>query len=141
VAEKQSLAGEFKAFILRGNVLDLAVAVVIGVAFKAVVDALVKDLITPILAIPGKTDFGSLSFTIRHSHFLYGDFINNIVSFVSVALAVFLFVVKPVNVLIERRRAGGETDPGTKVCSECMSEIPALAKRCAYCTSPQPAVS
>ena len=88
---------EFKTFVLRGNVVDLAIAVVIGAAFGAVVTALVKDLITPILAIPGKTDFSSLKFTIRKSDFLYGDFINTIISFLSIAAAVFFLVVKPVN--------------------------------------------
>ena len=99
---------EFKAFILKGNVVDLAVAVVIGAAFGGVVSALVKDLITPLLAIPGKTDFGSLHFTIRHSEFLYGDFLNVLISFVSVAAAVFFLVVKPVNALIARRARGQE---------------------------------
>ncbi|MEY2468761.1 MAG: large conductance mechanosensitive channel [Actinomycetota bacterium] len=128
---------DFKAFILHGNVVDLAVAVVIGAAFGAVVTALVKDLITPLVAIPGKTDFSSLHFTIRHSKFLYGDFLNVLISFLSVAAAVFFFVVKPVNALVARRSRGeGEPpDPSLRDCPECLSSIPAAAKRCAHCTA------
>ena len=128
---------EFKAFILKGNVVDLAVAVVIGAAFGGVVSALVKDLITPLLAIPGKTDFGSLHFTIRHSEFLYGDFLNVLISFVSVAAAVFFLVVKPVNALLARRARGQEegADPSMRDCPECLSSIPVAARRCAHCTS------
>lgn len=112
--EKKSLVGEFKEFLLRGNVVDLAVAVVIGVAFGAVVNALVKDILTPIVAaIFGKPDFSTLTFTIHKSHFFYGDFINALISFVSIAAAVFFFVVKPINYLIERRKRGGEPDPAS----------------------------
>jgi large conductance mechanosensitive channel len=101
----KSLVTEFKEFILRGNVVDLAVAVVIGLAFQAVISALVKDILTPIVAaIFGKPDFGALTFTIHKSHFFYGDFINAVISFVSIALAVFIFVVKPVNYMVNRRR-------------------------------------
>src|SRR2546425_13370761 len=99
---------DFKAFILRGNVIDLAIAVVIGAAFGAVVTALVRDMITPILAIPGKRDFSNLTFTIRKSRFFYGDFINVLISFVSIAAAVFFFVVRPVNNLIARRKTEPE---------------------------------
>src|SRR6476661_2283968 len=102
--ESKGIVAEFKEFILRGNVVDLAVAVVIGAAFGTVVNALVKDLLTPLLAIPGKSDFSSLHFTINHSHFLYGDFINVLISFLSIAAAVFFFVVKPVNALMARRK-------------------------------------
>jgi len=113
--EKKSLVGEFKEFLLRGNVVDLAVAVVIGVAFGAVVNALVKDILTPIVAaIFGKPDFSTLTFTIHKSHFFYGDFINALISFVSIAAAVFFFVVKPINFMIERRQraraAGAEPE-------------------------------
>lgn len=102
---------EFKEFLLRGNVVDLAVAVVIGAAFGAVVTALVKDLLTPIVAaIFGKPDFSTLHFTINNSVFFYGDFINAVITFVSIAAAVFFFVVKPMNYLIERRRKGGDVD-------------------------------
>ena len=111
---RKSVVGEFKEFLLRGNVVDLAVAVVIGAAFGAVVNALVKDILTPIVAaIFGKPDFSTLTFTIHKSHFFYGDFINAVITFVSIALAVFVFVVKPVNYLIERRKRGGEPDPVT----------------------------
>ena len=126
---------DFKAFLLRGNVVDLAVAVVIGAAFGAVVTALVKDLLTPLLAIPGKTDFSSLSFTLNHSKFLYGDFINVLISFVSIAAAVFFFVVKPVNALMARRKTEPDVDSTTRECPECLSSIPSEARRCAFCTA------
>ena len=103
-----NLAKEFKAFLFRGNIVDLAVAVVLGIAFGAVVSALVRDLLTPIIAlIFGNPDFSALSFTINSSHFFYGDFINALIAFISVAAAIFFFVVKPVNVLAERRARRG----------------------------------
>ena len=126
---------DFKAFLLRGNVVDLAVAVVIGAAFGAVVNALVKDLITPIIAIPGKTNFGQLKFTIHNSVFAYGDFINVVIAFVSIAAAVFFFVVKPVNALMARRKTEPEVDSTTRECPECLSSIPSAARRCAFCTA------
>ena len=127
---------DFKQFILRGNMLDLAVAVVIGVAFTAVITALVKDLITPLIsAIGGNPDFSSLTFTIHHSTFRYGDFLNYLISFVIVATAVFFLVVMPVNALVERAHREPPADPTTKRCPECLSEIPLEARRCAYCTS------
>lgn len=127
---------DFKKFILRGNMLDLAVAVVIGVAFTAVITALVKDLITPLIAaIGGKQDFSSLTFTIHHSTFRYGDFLNYLISFVIVAAAVYFLVVLPVNALVERARQEPPEDPTTKRCPECLSEIPLEARRCAFCTS------
>jgi large conductance mechanosensitive channel len=102
---------QFRDFLLRGNVVDLAVAVVVGAAFGAVVTALVKDIITPLIAaIGGKPDFGNLAFTINGSRFAYGDFINAIVSFVIIAAAVFFLVVKPVGALMERRKAGLEPE-------------------------------
>ena len=104
---------EFKAFIMRGNVVDLAVAVVLGAAFGAVVTALVKDIITPIIGIPGSTDFSQLHFTIHDSRFLYGDFLNALISFVSIAAAVFFFVVKPLNMLAERRKRGEAAEEDT----------------------------
>jgi len=133
------LLKDFKAFLLRGNIVDLAVAVVIGIAFGAVVKALVADLLTPIIAlIFGNPDFSTLSFTINSSRFLYGDFINNLITFVSVAAAVFFFVVKPLNVLAARRAAGApDPDSDTRACSECLSEIPKAARRCAFCTAVQ----
>jgi len=130
---------EFKDFIVRGNVIDLAVAFVLGVAFSAVVSALVKDLVTPIIAaIVGKPDFSALAFTINGSRFLYGDFIDALITFLSVAVAIFFFVVKPVNALAAARARGKPPeDPTTKLCSECLSEIPIAASRCAYCGQPQ----
>jgi large conductance mechanosensitive channel len=132
------MAKEFKAFLLRGNVVDLAVGIVIGVAFGAVVTALVGDLLTPIVAaIIGKPDFSALVFTINHSAFRYGAFINSLIAFMSIAAAVFFFVVKPMNSLMARRRTGRDEESDTHPCSECLSEIPRQARRCAFCTSPQ----
>jgi len=126
---------EFKAFLLRGNVVDLAVAVVIGTAFGAVVTAFVADLITPLIAaIGGNQDFSALKFEINNSQFLYGAFINALISFVLIAAAVFFFVVKPVNALAARRQ-GEDGPPTTRPCPECLSEIPIAASRCAFCTA------
>jgi len=127
----------FRQFLLRGNVLDLAVAVVIGGAFGAVVNALVKDLLTPfIAAIVGKPDFSAIAFTVNGSAFAIGDFINAIVSFVLIAAAIYFFVVVPVNSLMARLRRGERPpDPTTKTCPECLSTIPIAARRCAFCTS------
>lgn len=130
------MAGGFKQFLLRGNVVDLAVGVVIGAAFGAVVTAFTKDLLTPLIAaIAGKPDFSAIQFTINGSKFLIGDFINAIISFLLVAVAVYYFVVLPVNALVSRARKEPPADPTTKKCPECMSEIPISAKRCAFCTS------
>jgi large conductance mechanosensitive channel len=126
---------DFKTFIMRGNVVDLAVAVVIGAAFGTVVMAFVNYLLTPLIAIPGKYSFENLSFTIRHSVFYYGRFLDALISFVLIAAAVFFFVIKPINALAARRRQGEDAEPGTRDCPECMSEIPAQARRCAYCTT------
>lgn len=127
---------DFKAFILRGSVVDLAVGVVIGAAFGAVVTALVKDLITPLIAIPGKTaNFDNLKFTVRHSEFLYGNFINQVISFLIIAAAVFFFVVVPVNKLMARRKTEPDVESTTRDCPECLSSIPLAAKRCAFCTA------
>ena len=127
----------FKQFILRGNVVDLAVAVVIGAAFGAVVAALVKDLLTPLIAaLVGKPDFSAIKFTVNGSEFLIGDFINAVVSFLLIGAAVYFFVVLPVNTLIARIRRGETVpDPTTKKCPECLSEVPIAARRCAFCTS------
>ncbi len=127
----------FKEFVLRGNVLDLAVAVVVGGAFGAIVNAMVKDLITPLIgAIIGKPDFSGLVVTINGSQFLVGDFLNAIISFLLIAAAVYFFIVVPVNAL-KARAARGEApaDPTTKKCPECLSEVPIGARRCAFCTS------
>jgi large conductance mechanosensitive channel len=127
----------FRQFVLRGNVLDLAVAVVIGGAFGAVITALVKDLITPLLAaIVGKPDFSALAFTVNSSRFPIGDFINAVVAFVLMAAAIYFLVVVPVNALTARiRRGETPADPTTKRCPECLSEVPLAARRCAFCTS------
>jgi large conductance mechanosensitive channel len=135
---KSSLT-EFKNFISRGNVVELAIAVVLGIAFGAVIKALVADILTPIIAmIFGSHDFSALSFSINGSQFLYGDFINALITFVSVAAAIFFFVVKPLNVMAARR-AAGQPDPesDTRACNECLSEIPKAARRCAFCTAEQ----
>jgi len=129
----------FKAFLLRGNVVDLAIAVVIGVAFGVVITAFVKDLVTPLIAaLGGKPDFSSLYFTINKSRFLYGDFFNALIAFVIIAAVIYFFVVVPYTALIERSRKEPPADPTTKKCPECLSEIPKDARRCAFCTSPQP---
>lgn len=128
---------EFKQFILRGNVVDLAVAVVIGAAFGAIVTALVKDLITPLLAaIGGQPDFSNLYFTVNGSKFMYGDFLNAVISFLILAVVVFFCIVKPINTLMEysNRRKTPE-DPSEKKCPYCLSEVPKAATRCAFCTS------
>src|SRR6201986_1158696 len=130
------MAGGLKEFLLRGNVVDLAVGVVIGAAFGGVVTALTKDLLTPLIAaIVGKPDFSAIQFTINGSKFLIGDLINAIVSFLLVAAAVYYFVVLPVNALVSRSRKEPPADPTTKKCPECMSEIAIAAKRCAFCTT------
>jgi large conductance mechanosensitive channel len=133
---RQTLQG-FKQFILRGNVLDLAVAVVMGAAFGSVVTALVKDLITPIIAaLVGKPDFSNIFFDVNHSRFLIGDFINSVISFLFIGAAVYFFVVLPVNTLLARVKRGEVApDPTTKKCPECLSDVPIAAKRCAFCTS------
>jgi len=125
---------DFKAFILRGNVVDLAVGVVIGAAFGTLVEALVADILTPLIAIPGNTDFSRLAFAIRRSHFAYGDFLNHLIAFVSIAAAVFFFVVKPVNALMARRRTEPNVESTTKECDYCLSNVPARAIVCAFCT-------
>ena len=127
---------EFKAFLLRGNLVDMAVGIVIGLAFATVVTALVADLITPLIAaIFGKQDFSSLTFTINGSTFHYGDFINALITFLLIATALFFFVLKPVNILVARARREGPPDPEVRNCPECLSEIPIAAKRCSYCTT------
>ena len=127
---------DFKQFLLRGNVVDLAVAVVVGTAFTAVIAALVADIITPLIAaIFGKPDFSRLTFTIHHSTFRYGSFINALLTFLTVAAAVFYLVVVPVNALMKRRRTEPPVDETVRPCPECLSEIPMAARRCAFCTA------
>lgn len=128
---------EFKKFILRGNVVDLAVAVVIGAAFTAVVNSVVKDLLTPLIAaIGGNQDFSSLYFTLNNSKFMYGELFNAIIAFLSVAAVVFFFVVQPLNKLqsLSNKRKTPE-EPTDRKCPECLSDIPKAASRCAFCTA------
>lgn len=127
---------EFKKFLARGNVVDLAVGVVIGAAFTAVVNSMVKDLITPLIAAAGgKPDFSNLSFQLNGSRFLYGSFLNALISFIIVAAVIFFLVVKPANKLTAMGRKDGE--PTTRQCAECLSEIMREAKRCRYCAAAQ----
>jgi large conductance mechanosensitive channel len=127
----------FKQFILRGNVLDLAVAVVMGTAFTAVVTAMVKDLLTPLVgALVGQPDFSALTLDVNGSKLLIGDFMNAVIAFLMLAAAVYFFIVLPVNTLVARMRRGeAAPDPTTKKCPECMSEVAIAARRCAFCTS------
>jgi large conductance mechanosensitive channel len=127
---------EFKQFLLRGNLVDLAVAVVVGVAFGAVVTSFVGNIITPLIAaIIGKPDFSNLTFTINHSTFRYGAFINSLISFVVIATVVFFLVIKPVNAFMRRSGMAPSSDPKMKDCPECLTEIPEKARRCPHCTS------
>jgi len=130
--------GGFKDFVLRGNVVDLAVGVVIGAAFGGVVTAFTKDLLTPIIAaVVGKPDFSAIEFTVNGSKFPIGDFINAVVSFLLIAAAVYYFVVLPVNALMARvKKPEAAAAPATKPCPECLSDIPVAAKRCSHCTIP-----
>ena len=127
---------DFKEFLLRGNLVDMAVGVVIGLAFAAVITALVADLITPLIAaIGGNPDFSRLTFTVNKSHFLYGSFVNALISFLVIAAVVFFLVLKPVNALMARRRTETPVAATTRECPECLSEVPIAARRCAFCTS------
>src|SRR5437763_7663951 len=136
--EEALMLSGFKQFILRGNVVDMAVGVVIGAAFASVVGAFTKDLLTPLIAaLVGERDFSAISFTINKSVFPIGDFINALVAFLLVAAAVYFFVVTPINALVSRmRKAPAPADPTTKKCPECLSEIPIDARRCAQCGQP-----
>lgn len=126
---------DFKQFLLRGSVVDLAIGVVVGASFGAIVTALVNDLINPLISAIAKTpDFSHLYFAINDSKFMYGHFINTIISFILVASSIFFLVVKPMNLLIRRSRKEPTLDPTTKKCTECLSEIPINAKRCSHCT-------
>ena len=130
------MLNDFKAFLLRGNVVDLAVAIVIGVAFTAVITAFVEDLVTPLIAaLGGEPDFSALDFTINGSTFRYGDFINKVISFLIIAAVIFFFVVQPVNYLMQRAKKEPPPDPTLKKCPECLSDIPVDARRCAFCTA------
>lgn len=129
----------FREFILRGNVVELAVALVIGLAFAALLNSFVADILTPLLGLVGVPDFASLSFTAGSAEVRYGLFLNALVAFLLVALAIYFFVVKPMNALEVRRQRGADETPSTKTCTECASEIPLVARRCPMCTQPQPA--
>lgn len=130
------MLNDFKAFLLRGSVVDLAVAIVIGVAFTAVITAFVEDLVTPLIAaLGGEPDFSALDFTINGSTFRYGDFTNKVISFLIIAAVIFFFVVQPVNYLMQRANKEPPPDPTLKKCPECLSDIPVDARRCAFCTS------
>lgn len=127
---------DFREFILRGNLVDLAVAVVIGTAFATLVSALVRDLVTPLIAaVGGEPDFSDLHFTVNGSRFLYGDFLNALISFLLVAAVLFFLVIRPVNALMSRLRTHPSVQEETRDCPECLSEIPAAARRCAFCTA------
>ncbi|MFZ0039893.1 MAG: large conductance mechanosensitive channel protein MscL [Solirubrobacteraceae bacterium] len=134
-----TVVGDFKKFLLRGNLVELAVAFVMGVVFASLLKAFIADLITPIIAlIFGQPNFSGLSFTINSSHFNYGDFLNNLFTFLTTAAVLFFFVVRPYNMLMQRR---AQDDPDTKECPECTSAIPVKARRCPECTSAVPAAA
>ncbi len=138
------MLSDFKKFVLRGNVVDLAVAIIVGVAFTAMVTAFVADLITPLIAaIFGKPNFSNLSFTVHHSTFKYGSFVNTVVSFLIIATVVFFAVVLPLNHLMKRMNLlpTEEPKPETRQCPQCLSDIPVAAHRCAFCTSEVPAAA
>ena len=129
----KGLIKDFQSFLMKGDLVSIAVGLVMALVFTAVVKALIADLITPIIAlIFGKPSFESLSFTINSSHFLYGDFLNAVITFVVTGFAVFLFVVKPYEAFMARR---AKEDPSVKKCPECTTEIPAAARRCPQCTA------
>jgi len=128
----------FREFILRGNVVELAVAVVIGAAFGAVVTSFTKDILTPLLGIFGTQDFSQLAFQVGKATVHYGNFLNALIAFLLVAAAIYFFVIVPLNALEARRQRGQVETPSTKACTECASESPIVAKRCAFCTQPQP---
>lgn len=126
----------FKEFIMKGNVVDMAVGVVIGVAFGNVVTAMVKDLITPLIgALGGTPDLSGISFTVNKSKFLVGDFVNSLISFLTIAAVIYFAVVMPMNKLMEKMKSGKSEDPTERGCPECLSLIPIKAKRCKFCTA------
>lgn len=133
-----SIVKDFRDFILRGNVVDLAVGVVIGAAFTGVVAAFTKGFITPLIGLPGKINLADYYFQIGNGRFLVGEFLNAVISFLITAFVVFFFVVRPVNWLMSMRKTETPIEPLTKECPQCLSSIPALATRCAFCTSEVP---
>jgi len=126
---------EFREFILRGNVVDLAVGVVVGGAFGTVVKAFVADVVTPLIGIPGHVNFSDYALSVNGSRFLIGDFVNSVVAFLTVSFVIFFFVVRPVNWLMSHRKTEVAADPETRECPECLSKIPVAARRCAFCTA------
>ena len=131
-----SMLRDFREFILRGNLVDLAIAVVVGTAFGAVVTAFVADVLTPLIAaFGGQPDFSALKFEINRSTFRYGHFLNALLAFLMVSAVVFFLVLKPVNALMARRKTDTPTDAKTRSCPECLSDIPVAAARCAFCTT------
>jgi len=132
---------DFRTFVLRGNVVDLAVGIVVGAAFGAVVQSFVKNLLTPLVSIPGKSNFSNLHFTIRKSVFGYGTFLNDLIAFLLISAAVFFFVVRPLNALMARLKTETPPEATTRDCPKCLSSIPIAATRCAFCTSTVTAVA
>jgi large conductance mechanosensitive channel len=129
----------FREFIMKGNVVDLAVAVVIGAAFGALITSFVANILTPLLGLLGVPDFSQVVTTLPSGATInWGLFINSLISFVLIALAIYVFVVSPMNAMERRRQRGAEETPSSKTCTECASEIPATARRCGFCTQPQP---
>jgi large conductance mechanosensitive channel len=128
----------FRDFILRGNVMDLAVAFIMGAAFSGIVTSLVKDVLSQfIAAIVGKPDFSAVVVNVRSTPIMIGNFLNATISFLIVAFVVYFFMVLPLNKLMARFKGPApEAPPATKICAECLSEIPLAAKRCAHCTQP-----
>jgi len=132
--KKVSMLKDFKQFLLRGNVVDLAVGVVIGAAFGAIVTAIVTDILTPLIAAIVKIpDFSGFTFTLNGSKFMIGHFVNALISFILIAASIFFFVIKPMNLLLARSKKEVPEIPTTKKCKECLSDIPALARRCSHC--------
>jgi large conductance mechanosensitive channel len=131
------LLKDFRSFVLRGNVLDLAVGIVIGAAFTTVVQSFVKDMLTPLLSIFGNVNFADYKFKVGGATFAYGNFVNAVIAFLIAAIAVFFLVIKPIEILKERRErlSGGKADDNTRPCPECRSEISKDARRCAFCTA------
>lgn len=134
--EMKDILKGFRDFILRGNVVDLAVAVVVGAAFNTIVQALVRDLITPLIgALGGQTNFTNFTVTVNNSKFLVGDFLNSLLSFLIISAVVYFLIVTPINKLTARMKKGEKIDPTEKQCPECLSQIPIKARRCKFCTS------
>jgi large conductance mechanosensitive channel len=139
IQQEARMFREFREFIMRGNVIDLAVAVVIGAAFGAVITSFVGDILTPLLGVVGVPNFGDLTIAVGKATIKYGLFLNALISFILIAAAIFFFVIKPMNTLEARRQAGVVETPTTKTCTECATEIPLTARRCPNCTQPQAA--